>query len=78
MFHSAIGQWIGLREILQENPMILMGNQWFPVKILPRKPIFKSINIHQHPLNSPLGLDVGILGLHPFGQPFVAPQGALR
>ena len=51
-----INQWIGLREILQETPMIFMGNQWFPVKMFP-KPIhwikpphgFVWINLPQNP-----------------------------
>ena len=33
-------QWIGLREHLQENPMISsLEHLWFPVKIFPKKPI---------------------------------------
>jgi len=33
-----IYQWIGLRENLQENPMIFMGkSDWFPVKIFKKK-----------------------------------------
>ena len=36
-FGMSVGEnWIGLRENLQESPMILMGKSlWFPVKIFP-------------------------------------------
>ena len=37
-----LGQWIGLRDNLQENsgkPHVSWENLWFPVKIFPTKPI---------------------------------------
>jgi hypothetical protein len=30
---------IGLKDNLQENPMIFMENRWFPVKIFPANPL---------------------------------------
>ena len=32
-------QWIGLREMLPETPIVLWENPWFTVKIFPSKPI---------------------------------------
>ena len=39
-FYSPSIQWIGVREMLQESPMIQSWeNRWCPVKIFPTKPI---------------------------------------